>query len=122
MYDIAPNETYDWTAGSTTLSTFNPPATTYIVTGDAGNHENHEPFILEKPARSAYRTDAYGYSRMTVYNATHIFWEQVQCDLSEQPALEGVVVDSTWIVQEYHGSFEDPTLMAMRRKNQHTGI
>lgn len=95
------------TAGVTTKSTFNPPATTYIVTGDAGNNENHEPFTLEQPARSAYRTDAYGYSRMTVHNASHLFWEQVQCDLSQEPALEGVVVDSTWIVQEHHGSFED---------------
>ena len=107
MYDVAPNETFDWTAGVTTKSTFNPPATTYIVTGDAGSNENHEPFTLEQPARSAYRTDAYGYSRMTVHNASHLFWEQVQCDLSQEPALEGVVVDSTWIVQEHHGSFED---------------
>ena len=114
MFDVAPHETYDWTAGVTTGSTFNPPATTYIVTGDAGNNENHEPFTLEQPARSAYRTDAYGYSRMTVYNATHLFWEQVQCDLSEEPVLLGVVVDSTWIVQEYHGSFED----VARKKNR----
>ena len=37
-----------------------------------------QPFVLEKPERSAYRTDAYGYSRMTVYNSTHVFWEQVR--------------------------------------------
>lgn len=106
MYDVAPgDETYSWTAGITTQSTFNPPATTYIVTGDAGNDENHETFQLSQPARTAYRTDAYGYSRMTVYNSTHLFWEQVQCDNSETPVILGEVVDSTWIIQENHGPF-----------------
>ena len=64
-------------------------------------------FSLPQPDRSAYRTDAYGYSRMTIYNRTHLFWEQVQCDSSEVPVLEGVVVDSAWIVQNNHGSFAD---------------
>ncbi len=99
------DEKGDWTSGITTRSTTNPPATTYIVSGDAGNHENHEVFVLPQPDRTAYRTDAYGYSRMTVYNATHVYWDQVQCDSSTTPILEGVVVDSTWIIQENHGPF-----------------
>lgn len=67
MFDVTPNELGDWTSGITTRSTMNPPATIYIVTGDAGNKENHEVFS------TAYRTDAYGYSHMTVHNASHVY-------------------------------------------------
>lgn len=98
MYDIAPG-------GLTTQSTTNPPATVYIVTGDAGNDENHETFNRPQPAHTAFRSDAFGYSRMSVHNASALYWEQVQCDSSETPVLEGVVIDSFWLIQNSHGPF-----------------
>jgi len=95
MYDVYKNET--------TKSTINPPATIHIVTGNAGGPENHEIFQREQPSRTAFRTDAYGYSRMQVYNTTHLHWEQVECDTDA--GVQDVVIDEVWIVQENHGSF-----------------
>lgn len=95
MYDVYKNET--------TQSTVNPPATTYVVTGDAGGPEDHESFELPQPDRTAFRTDAFGYSRMTVYNETHLFWEQVECDTDDN--VQDTVIDSTWLVVEEHGPF-----------------
>lgn len=95
MYDVYKNET--------TQSTINPPATTYVVTGDAGGPEDHESFELPQPDRTAFRTDAFGYSRMTVYNETHLFWEQVECDTDDN--VQDTVIDSTWLVVEEHGPF-----------------
>jgi acid phosphatase type 7 len=105
MYDIAPKETYTYLSGYTTQTTTDPPATIYIVTGDAGNRENHEGFKYPQPERTAFRTSAYGYSRMTVYNESHLYWEQVEADLSASPAVEGEVIDSFWLIQNNHGSF-----------------
>lgn len=61
MYDIEPNETFDYLAGSSQRTTTNPPGPIYIVTGDAGNGENHKPFIYPQPSRTAYRTVTFGY-------------------------------------------------------------
>ena len=48
----------------TTQSTTDMPATTYIISGAAGNHENHEPFTRPAPDRSAIRLNKFGYNRM----------------------------------------------------------
>lgn len=61
MYDIAPKETYTYLSGVTTQTTVDPPATIYIVTGDAGNREDHEDFKYPQPDRTAFRTSAFGY-------------------------------------------------------------
>ena len=42
MYDVEPHEIYTYLSGVTTKTTTNPPGPIYIVTGDAGNYENHE--------------------------------------------------------------------------------
>ena len=96
-------------SGATTRDS-HMPATTYIVTGDAGNDENHEPFTRDAPARTALRTDAYGFSRMDVHNATHLHWQQVECDFS--PDIDDIatghrVIDDVWLVQHQHGSFSE---------------
>ena len=49
--------------------------------------------------------DVFYYSRMTVYNSTHLYWDQVECDDSVVPHVDGEVVDSFWLIQEKHGSF-----------------
>jgi hypothetical protein len=61
MYDISPKETFTYLSGYSTQTTVDPPATIYIVTGDAGNRENHEEFKYPQPDRTAFRTSAYGY-------------------------------------------------------------
>mmetsp|Transcript_8929 Transcript_8929/g.7968 ORF Transcript_8929/g.7968 Transcript_8929/m.7968 type:complete len:465 (+) Transcript_8929:3-1397(+) len=105
MYDIAPNEIYTYLSGISTQSTIDPPATIYIVTGDAGNDEDHEEFSYSQPSRTAFRTSSYGYSRMSIYNETHLYWEQVECDLSVSPTVVNEVIDSFWLIQNNHGSF-----------------
>ena len=92
-------------SGKTTQNTYNPPATVYIVTGDAGNREDHEEFKFPQPDRTAFRTSSYGYSRMTIYNSSHLYWDQVECDTSRDPVVEGEVIDSFWLIQESHGGF-----------------
>jgi hypothetical protein len=62
--------------GQSSRSNLNPTATIYIVSGAAGNSEMHEPFTKPQPSWSAFRSNTFGYSRMWVYNATHIHWQQ----------------------------------------------
>jgi hypothetical protein len=81
-----------------------PAAPVYIVEGCAGDKEHHEPFTRAQPAYSAYRSNTYGYSRMTVFNASHLLWEQVQTD-DEYPATTGTVIDAMLLVAPTHGPF-----------------
>merc|ERR1712226_990727 len=100
---MGPNKLVPYLSGHTTKSTTDPPATTYIVTGAAGNHENHEPLVLPAPERVALRLNDYGYSRMYVHNDTHLRWMQVVTDGSHDPPMYDVVKDDVWIVQHKHG-------------------
>jgi hypothetical protein len=59
----------------TDQSNVEPKATIYIVTGAAGCQEMHEPFTKPQPPRSAFRSNTFGYSKMWIYNATHIQWQ-----------------------------------------------
>ena len=90
----------------TTQSNTNPNAPIYIVTGAAGCDELHEPFTRPQPPRSAFRSNTFGYSPMTVYNDTHIRWEQVQTDPMFFPGQYGKVIDDVVIVQRRHGPFD----------------
>eukprot|EP00939_MAST-03C_sp_MAST-3C-sp1_P004575 g4575.t1 len=84
----------------------NPPAPIFIVTGAAGCKELHEPFVQKQPPRSAFRSNTFGYSRMTIHNATHLRWQQVMTDpVYFGPDQYGKVIDDTWIVQSNHGPF-----------------
>ncbi|XP_074642806.1 acid phosphatase type 7-like [Tubulanus polymorphus] len=76
----------------------NPTAPVHIVTGSAGCQERVDPFYGLKYPYSAYHTDDYGYTRMTVYNGTHLYLEQVSDDKS------GKVVDKILYIQEKHGA------------------
>ncbi|KAK3258196.1 hypothetical protein CYMTET_32751, partial [Cymbomonas tetramitiformis] len=107
MYDVAPkwNPIVPWLSGETTQSTVNPPATTHIITGSAGNVENHEAFTRLAPHRTAMRSNTFGYSRMHIYNDTHLHWQQVMCDNGQPLEDEGKIIDDTWIVIEHHGPF-----------------
>lgn len=81
-----PNNPYD-----------NPPAPVHVITGSAGCSEGEDPFIPAGLAWSAFRSDDYGYTRMTVANATHLFLEQVSVDKN------GQVIDSMVYIRDSHG-------------------
>ncbi len=59
--------------------------------------EHHEPFTRPQPAYSAFRSNTYGYARMTIYNATTLLWEAVQTD-NEYPETTGTVIDAMLVV------------------------
>eukprot|EP01065_Artemidia_motanka_P042868 TRINITY_DN581_c0_g1_i1.p1 TRINITY_DN581_c0_g1~~TRINITY_DN581_c0_g1_i1.p1 ORF type:complete len:567 (+),score=211.15 TRINITY_DN581_c0_g1_i1:71-1702(+) len=97
---------YPMYQGKSDKSNMDPKAPIYVVTGAAGSHELHEPFTRPQPAWSAFRSNSFCYTRMLVYNSTHIHWQQVQTDPTEFPASDyGRVIDDAWIVQHNHGPF-----------------
>jgi len=76
----------------------NPQAPVHIITGSAGNKEKLDLFGPPRGPWSAFRSSTYGYSRMNVYNNTHLYMEQVlESDSS--------IIDSIWLIQEKHGPF-----------------
>ncbi len=82
------------------------PSTTYIVTGAGGNREDNTPFESEQPPRVASRAEIWGYSVLEIHNATHLYYEQRACDHHEGEHDRDDLVDSVWLVQTQHGSFE----------------
>ncbi|UJR35793.1 hypothetical protein I4U23_028541 [Adineta vaga] len=75
-----------------------PDAPVHIVTGSAGCPERHDPFGIPR-SWTAYRNNDYGYSRMNIYNASHLYLEQVSDDKG------GKVVDSMWLIKSKHGPY-----------------
>lgn len=63
--------------GNSHQSNVDPKSTVYLVTGAAGCQELHEPFTRPQPARSAFRSNNFGYSVMTIHNSTHLQIQQV---------------------------------------------
>jgi len=91
---------YNRTVYNTTDDPYNnPPAPVHVVTGSAGCQENTDAFIPHPPPWSAFRSSDYGYSRMTVYNKTHLYYEQVSDD------QKGAVIDHFWIRKDKHVPF-----------------
>jgi len=91
----------------TTQSNVEPKAPIYIVTGAAGCKELHEPFTRPQPPRSAFRSNTFGYSKMTIFNHTHIRWQQIMTDPTFfGPDKYGKVIDDTMIIQSKHGPFD----------------
>ena len=73
-----------------------PAAPIYIVSGCAGNVEQHEPFTRPQPAYSAFRANSFGYSVLSVHNESELLYEQVQTDTG-QPGATGRVIDAMLI-------------------------
>ena len=73
---------YDWAIynGSKAEPYRNPGAPAHVITGSAGCFEQHNPFLNQTQIYSAFRSDDYGYSRMKILNATHLYLEQVSDD------------------------------------------
>ena len=51
--------------------------------------------MKDYPPWTAYRSDDYGYTRMTIHNDTHLYVDQVSVDLVREPALLKVHVVHT---------------------------
>jgi acid phosphatase type 7 len=76
----------------------NPRAPVHIVTGSAGCQEGVDPFERIPYPWSAFQSDDYGYTRMKVFNATHLYMEQVSDDQN------GKVIDYFTIIKDKHGA------------------
>lgn len=84
--------------GSTDEPYVNPKAPVHIITGSAGCEEGHDFFTPKSPEWSAYRSRDYGYSRLKVYNHTHLYMEQVSTTADK-------VIDEFWIIKDSHGPY-----------------
>ncbi|XP_063538363.1 acid phosphatase type 7-like isoform X2 [Cydia strobilella] len=76
----------------------NPGAPVHVVTGSAGCQENHSQFNVTRPEWSAFRTPAYGYTRLLAAGA-QLHFEQVDVEQG------GKVVDTFRIVKDRHGAY-----------------
>uniref|UniRef100_A0A915K6D4 Purple acid phosphatase n=1 Tax=Romanomermis culicivorax TaxID=13658 RepID=A0A915K6D4_ROMCU len=77
----------------------NPQAPVHIITGSAGCQENTDAFVPSPPPWSAFRSSEYGYSRMTIHNASHLYLEQISDDRNGQP------IDKMWLRKQSQGSY-----------------
>lgn len=77
----------------------NPGAPVHIITGSAGCQEDHDNFTKNTAEWSAFRSDDYGYTRMTIHNSTHLYMEQVSDD------KDGKIIDRIWIKKDKHGPY-----------------
>ncbi|CAD5231609.1 unnamed protein product [Bursaphelenchus xylophilus] len=72
-----------------------PPAPVHIVTGSAGCQGKTNHFADPIAPWSAFRSSHYGFSRMQVFNKTHLYFEQVMASADK-------VEDSFWIIKSEH--------------------
>ena len=70
----------------------NASAPVYIVTGVPGQDEAYCPNSPTPLPFSMAQDDHIGYSRLTVFNETHLFWEQVRSITEE-------VSDYLWLIK-----------------------
>lgn len=86
-----------------------------------GCQEDHDPFEKDYPPWTAYRSEDYGYTRMTIFNETHLFMDQVNvdkvCRLGIKP-LFLVACEKTFC---YGNVVESHTLVACKRKREWDG-
>jgi len=55
-----------------------------------GCNEHHDLFPKYYRPWTAYRSDDYGYTRMTIHNKTHLYMEQVSVDKVSEEGRDGV--------------------------------
>jgi len=102
--------------GSNAQPYYNPKAPVHIISGSAGCDEGIEDFGPGGLGPwSAFRSSTYGFARMTVYNSSHLHWEQVLDD------TKGTILDEIWVVKDSHPndwswSLPPPQLKVKNRK------
>ncbi|XP_054714033.1 acid phosphatase type 7-like [Uloborus diversus] len=94
MWPVYDRKVYN---GSLDAPYTNPKAPVHIITGSAGCQEKLDPFVPNPPPWSAVRISDYGFTRMKIYNKTHLYMEQVSDDQN------GRVVDKMLLIKEKHG-------------------
>ena len=73
---------------------FNARAPVYITNGNAGNIRGHnDPISITQQVWSVYSNEEYGYARLVVHNATHLYYEQFG-------AASLKVIDYVWITKD----------------------
>ena len=90
-------EVTPWEGGNHTMR--NPGATVYIVTGAPGNREVHGPFDKHPLPFSTFRSELYSYGKLTIFNKTHLYFEQIASDFSS-PSTVGKVIDYMWLIKD----------------------
>ncbi|PFX17445.1 Iron/zinc purple acid phosphatase-like protein [Stylophora pistillata] len=75
----------------------NPRAPVHITTGSAGCKYCHDKFQRDYGPWTAFRSLDYGYTRVQVFNSSHMSLEQVSIDKDYQ------VIDRIWIIKDKHG-------------------
>jgi len=86
----------------------NPPAPVHVVTGSAGCQEYTDTFVLHPEPWSAFRSSNYGFSRMQIFNHTHIYFEQTL-------AFNSTVEDSFWLVKDKHAPYSSHDLKRLHK-------
>lgn len=84
----------------------NPAAPIQLITGAAGSKHGIDKMNPKPGNWSAFRMDNRSfnsYGTLKVYNASHLYWEQVA-------VFGGEVLDSIWVIQESHGPFHSNKL------------
>ncbi|OWF35634.1 acid phosphatase type 7-like isoform X2 [Mizuhopecten yessoensis] len=84
----------------------NPQAPIQLITGAAGSRHGVDEENKTFSEWSAFRMDIKAFNsfgRLKVYNATHLYWEQVLVKDSK-------VLDSIWVTQDLHGPFHKAQL------------
>uniref|UniRef100_A0A915M509 Purple acid phosphatase n=1 Tax=Meloidogyne javanica TaxID=6303 RepID=A0A915M509_MELJA len=92
MFPVYNRTTFNTSTGNPYV---NPPAPVHIVSGSAGCQENTDPFVKDPGPWSAFRSSNYGFSRMHIYNKTHLYFEQTL-------ASNDTVEDHFWLVKQHH--------------------
>jgi len=102
--------TYNYTI--TQYDYIDPKAPVHLISGAAGCNEQDgycvNPIAGPLGPWSAFRSSGpttYGFGRLEIHNATHVYWEQV---LSLQ---NNSILDSIWLVQHHHAPFPPPALL-----------
>src|SRR4051812_33558040 len=101
-----------------------PPAPVHVVTGSAGCQENTDTFVpnpnplvgsLNAPLNqttlfrwSAFRSSNYGFSRMQIFNKTHLYFEQTI-------AANDTVEDHFWLIKNTHKPYGGEEKERLRR-------
>ena len=75
---------------------YNSPTPIHIITGNAGGPEDLDTFKNDPKPWSAVRVRKYGYSRLTAYNNTHLYWEHI----AKTSNTSTEIVDSLWITKD----------------------
>ncbi|KAH7691371.1 acid phosphatase [Aphelenchoides avenae] len=94
MYPIYNRVVYNGTDSPYT----DPPAPVHLTSGSGGSQEGHDSFVKDPSPWSVFRSTNYGFGRMQVFNATHLFYEQIN-------AASGAVEDSFWLIKHRHGPY-----------------